>query len=520
MVSVFSIPAFFIVLREVLEACLIIGISLAYFSRTGSVQYVRWVWIGAAAGAVVSFGVGVGFAVVFFVRDEQIFANDVERIFEGIMFLVAAALLTWMIVWMLLVGCNLRGRMEDRLGTIVEDDAKSPRQRKLAVFMLLFVHVLREGVETVIFLLGSANANEVGGWRAIPLPATLAIVVGVCTAYMLFKGLVALDILHFFQWSSALLIAFAAGLVSHGFRELQEVGWFGKWPAASATTPRDWYNEAMWTTRQCCPHDSNEFFAMLRALLGYQDSPTFVEWATYFAYWLVVAMVYVGINWRHTRAARMHTHLQATRLSLVALLFSFVGFVYVLMNHSSIGISTMVLAFLLSLVTTFLVFCPLVGHVPRLVPLRRSALIWTAAAWAALTLSMAVLHVVQLVCLGTRGDACGIRPFFFFGLVLRDEYNRLGRTVVSNAAYGAAGVSVFWPAVGTLAVSLVVTVGFFGGLALRVLLVALNVADDGEYMHDEYVDVKFRCGYEAESDSEVADVSSLPDVSPLPDLPI
>ena len=68
MVSLFSIPAFFIVLREVLEACLVVGIALAHLNKTGNTQYRKWVWIGAVSGILVSLAFGIAFAVVYFMR--------------------------------------------------------------------------------------------------------------------------------------------------------------------------------------------------------------------------------------------------------------------------------------------------------------------------------------------------------------------------------------------------------------------------------------------------------------------
>ncbi|KAI0561613.1 High-affinity iron transporter [Gracilaria domingensis] len=235
--SVFSIPAFFIVLREVLEACLVVGIVLAYINKIGATQYRRYVWWGTFGGIAISLIVGLAFGIVVWTRGDQLFKDEAEKIFEGITFLVAASLLTWMIIWMMVLGKNLRTKLEHDVDEIIDDDDKSPLRRKLAIFFMVFVQVLREGIETVIFLIGTANADENGGWRAIPLPGFLAIVVGVGASFLVFRGLLQLDILKFFLVSSFVLMAFAAGLVSHAFHELQEVDWFGPWEPSEE---RDW----------------------------------------------------------------------------------------------------------------------------------------------------------------------------------------------------------------------------------------------------------------------------------------
>lgn len=480
--TVFSIPAFFIVLREVLEACLVVGIALAYFARTGNQQYVPYVWIGAGAGVLVSLSVGIAFAVVYFVKGNQIFEDKAEKIFEGVAFLIAAALLTWMIIWMMYMGRELRTRMEEQLDDIIDNSEKSPARRKLGVFLMVFVQVLREGIETFIFIFGSANADDNGGWRAIPLPGILAIIVGVVISFLVFKGMVNLDIQSFFFWSSFLLIAFAAGLVSHAFHELQEVDWFGTWKP-EAPAERDWYNEVMWTTKRCCHDKENQFFAMLRALFGYQDTPTFVEWITYFAYWVIVIALYVAINWSQIRASKRVTYARTTLISSISLLFSFIGFIYVLINRSWIGLLSMILAFLFSIVTVMIVFDPIMSVMPSIAPKRRTAVNIMAYAWAVLTFLMIVLHFVQLICEGTGEEKCGLDKFYFFSVIFSGDFRDMGRTTV---LLGDTEVT-YWPAIALLSISLIVTFFFYGGLTFRMFLMAMNINDDGEYMHENYV---------------------------------
>lgn len=483
MVAVFSVPAFFIVLREVLEACLVIGVALAYFQRTGATQYNRWVWMGACGGIVVSFIFGITFASIFFVKGNQIFSDRAEKVFEGIMFLIAAGLLTWMVVWMMYMGKQLKSRLEQQLDAIIDDaEEKSPGRKKAGVFTMVFVQVLREGIETFIFLFGSANADEVGGWRSIPLPGILALVVGVTVSYLVFKGLVTIDIQSFFNVSSVILIAFAAGLTSHAFHELQEADWFGLWDSPNG---RDWYNEAMWKTENCCQDKDNQFFAMLRALFGYQDKPTFIEWVTYFAYWLLVAGLYVVINWQQIRSSRTHTMARAQQLSAMSLIATFVGFIFVLTQRSLIGLLSMILAFSLSSLTVLFIFDPIaLKLVPFIASMRRTGLAAIGIAWCMLTLLMLGLHLGQLICIG--GNTCpNLGKFYFFGLVLGDTFNNMGRTQLVISDTGE-DFTFIWPSIAVLSISLVLTVFFFGGMSFRLLLAAMNVSADGEYMYDNY----------------------------------
>lgn len=488
MVELFSIPAFFIVLREVLEACLVVGIALAYFNRTGNTQYNRWVWFGAIGGILVSLIAGIAFAAIYFSNDKSIFQGKTEKIFEGIAFLIAAGLLSWMIIWMMYMGKELRSRMEDRLDNIVEDDKRSPLRRKAAVFTMIFVQVLREGIETFIFLFGSTDEGKDGGWKAIPIPGILAILVGIVASYLVFKGLVALDIQKFFTISSVVLIAFAAGLVSRAFHELQEVPWFGPWDVdTSIGETRDWYNTAMWSTKKCCNDSDNQFFGMLRALFGYQDTPTFLEWVTYFAYWLIIVAVYFAINWNVVLANRSYCLVRAQTLTFWSLLFTFVAFIYVLINQSWIGILTMTLGFILSILAVVFIFETITKSMRFLMPYRRNALKYIGISWVLLTVLILVLHLVQLVCLGENEDpenpeepeASCPTTFFFFGLILDSEFNKTGRQEVED--------KVWWPSIAVLSVSLVISLFFFGGMSFRLLLSSNNVDMEGHYMDDDYI---------------------------------
>lgn len=484
MVSVFSIPAFFIVLREVMEACLVVGIALAYFSKIGSSQYNRYVWFGAIGGIVVSGVVGITFAVVYFTKGDQIFTGKTEKIFEGIAFLVAAGLLTWMIIWMMHMGKQIREHIERQLETMLDDENRSGTSKKTGVFFMVFVQVLREGIETFIFLFGSVSADEYGSWRAIPIPGLLAVIVGIAISYLVFKGLLVLDIQSFFEISSIILIAFAAGLVSHAFHELQEVNWFGNWYDDGDKSLRDWYNSAMWDTKTCCADDENEFFAMLRALFGYQDTPTFIEWITYFAYWVIVIALFVTINFDRIKSSTRKIRSRAQALSALTLLCTFVGFVYALINRSWIGLLSMITSFFLTIITVFFVFENATRLISSMLPLRKSALGFLGVAWGLNTLFVAALHLVQLICEGKNEEQCPIQKFFFFGIILNSSFSELHKVVIRSDEDPTDITKIYWPAIAVLSISLIVAIFLFGGLSFRLLLMSTHVNRQGVYETD------------------------------------
>ena len=84
-----------IVFREVLEGALIVGILYTYLNKTEQYGAIKWLWQGVTAAIVASI-----FGSILF----QIFADGFEgraaKLFEGIVMILAAALLGTMIVWM------------------------------------------------------------------------------------------------------------------------------------------------------------------------------------------------------------------------------------------------------------------------------------------------------------------------------------------------------------------------------------------------------------------------------------
>ena len=462
--AVFSIAAFFIVLREVLEACLVVGIALAYINRIGAMQFKKWIWYGTSVGVLASVILGVCFIIIYFATSDQVFEGKAEKIFEGITFLLAAILLSIMIIWMMIMGKKLRVYLEGSIENIFGNDETSVNRKKASLFFMIFFQVFREGIETMIFLFGTANAEEVGGWNSIPLSGILGIIIGLLIAYLVFKGLLEIDIIHFFYYSGIVLIAFAAGLVSHAFHELQEVGLFGPWD----TEERDWYNAKMWSTKECCHDKTNQFFAILRALFGYQDTPTFVEWVTYFTYWLVIIFIFIGINRSYFLKNRSNALSWARGLSVVALCVTFICLIISGLDMNAVGISSMTISFFLSLCSIVLLNDTFMRFFKPLKKKRAVLLPLLACCWTLITLALVCLHFYQLD-VASKGQ----KPFFFFGIIFNNEFNMQGREADS------------WISIAVLSWSLVITTGFFGALSFYHILCSFNITQDGSYTHDE-----------------------------------
>ena len=191
--------------REALEAALIIGILVALLQRTDRGAMVRWVWAGVAAALVAS----VATWKVFF-RLTGEFSKYNEELFEGILYLFAAALITTVVLH--IFGHDTRRILERKA------EAAIARREALGMGLLAFVSVWREGVETVIFLgAGTQSGDAITG-------ALVGIVLACGLGWLIFSSTRKIDLKLLFDGSTVFLVLFAAFLVSKAMHEFGEIG--------------------------------------------------------------------------------------------------------------------------------------------------------------------------------------------------------------------------------------------------------------------------------------------------------
>jgi len=202
-----ALPTFVVTLREGFEAALIVGIVLACLNKAKASDLYRWVYIGIGGGIVASLMVGLllGGLVAGLGTSDSIYTPVVKETLEGIFALVAIAMLSWMLIWMTQQAKSIKSEVE---GAINEALVKNDNSGK-AIFILIFIAVLREGFETVLFIL--ARFQE--GWQ----PATAGSIVGLLSAtvlgFLLFKFGVRINIRLFFQVMGTFLVLIVGGLV-------------------------------------------------------------------------------------------------------------------------------------------------------------------------------------------------------------------------------------------------------------------------------------------------------------------
>lgn len=278
--------SFIITLRETLEAALIVGILLAYLSKTLNIKHSKYVWYGVLAGIVLSL-------ILAFVFQQYLggFEGRSEEIYEGITMFVAAALLTWMILWMLIQRHNIKKNLEDKAKMHIEKD------HPIGLFFLSFIGVAREGIETVIFLQAALLQSEAA---RVLSGGLLGIIAAIILSYLLFKGIMKVNLRTFFTVTSVLLIMFAAGLVAHGIHEFEEAG------VVPVIKEHVWDINPEVVEEGVYPlwHENGTIGGLLKGLFGYNGNPSLGEVMSYLIYLALIAGLW---NWISRRGVIVQT---------------------------------------------------------------------------------------------------------------------------------------------------------------------------------------------------------------------
>jgi len=251
-------PAFLLALREGMEIALVLGIVLGALQKTRRAELSFMIWSGAGSAAVLS-----ALAALVLQRLGARLEGSAEAIFEGLLMLLAAGVLTWMIFWMQRQSRQLKGELEAGVRR-----ATSPGAGQWALFSLAFVAVLREGIELALFLTATALAAEP---QATLLGALLGLACAAALGWALFAATLRLNLRLFFQVTSLLLVLFAAGLVAHGVHELNEAGLI---PAVV---------EHVWDLNGLVDEESATG-SLLTMLFGYNGNPSLSEVLAYGLY--------------------------------------------------------------------------------------------------------------------------------------------------------------------------------------------------------------------------------------------
>jgi high-affinity iron transporter len=239
---------------------------LGYLSKAGRSDQQRSVWWGVVAAVILSLAAALGLQAV-----SASFEGRAEQLFEGVSMFLAAAVLTWMIFWMRSQGKQIQARLEADVEQAVAGGGS------WGLFLLAFMAVVREGIETALFL-GATMASSSPGQTLVG--GLLGLLAAVVLGWLVFAASVRLDTGGVLRVSGMILLVVAAGLVGHGVHELQEAG----------ALPV--FTEHVWDINPVLSETSLAG-TLLKSLFGYNGNPSLLEVLSYLAYWLAVGLLLV-----------------------------------------------------------------------------------------------------------------------------------------------------------------------------------------------------------------------------------
>lgn len=261
-------------LREGVEAALILAIICAYLARTGNGRHIPKILGGAALAIGLSAVLGIAIYVTVGSFDEPY-----EQLFEAATLILAASVVTWMLFWMRRQAGSVKGELQAAVDRALNDGSA------VALAFLAFVAVLREGVETSLFLVGQVAAASVGGGGVwVLIGAMVGLLIAAVLGVGFYHGSRRLNLASFFRWTGVALVFIAAGLLSHAVHELIEIGvvTFG--------------TQTLFDISAILPHaaDGGSLAGQfLAALFGYTSTPEIATFAVWLAYVVIVLALYL-----------------------------------------------------------------------------------------------------------------------------------------------------------------------------------------------------------------------------------
>ncbi len=279
-----ALPTFVITLREGVEAALVVGIVLACLKKAKQGHLSIWVYAAVAAGIAASGMVGVVLAQASqaLAQSENPYAATLELFLEAIFGLVAIGMLSWMLIWMTTQARFMKAQVEGTLQKAMATNAG------WGVFTLVFIAIVREGFETVLFIVAKFQQGLIPSLGSL---AGLTVATGI--GGLLFKWGIKINIRRFFQVMGILLLLIVSGLV------VSSLGHFDTAIATLAGADRQSASLCMfherftkvhscnlgglvWNTSKIMPEDRFPGL-LLSALFGYTDK-----------LYLVPALAYIG----------------------------------------------------------------------------------------------------------------------------------------------------------------------------------------------------------------------------------
>jgi len=354
MPNVFSVPIFFIVFRETLEAAIIISVLLGIVEQIANTRVVRdslpvtesekekhnpesgvsetppslpsnddassddgsqkkllrklriQILIGSSIGLVLSLAIGAAFVAVWFTRASDLWKKS-EALWEGIFALIASILIFVVGITMLKMD-KAKAKWKVKLQEAFDGKAIDGRTKagKWALLVLPLVTVLREGMEAVVFVGGVSLGQPA---TSIPLAAIIAIICGLVVGYFIYAFASRTTLTIFLIVMTNLILLIGSGLFSRsignflGYKYNKLLGTDAD--DASGNGPGSYdVRGNVWHLACCNPENKldGQGWMIFAAILGWSNNGSLGTILGYIFYWIAVMFTLFVLKWRETKA--------------------------------------------------------------------------------------------------------------------------------------------------------------------------------------------------------------------------
>lgn len=253
-----------ITLREGIEAFLVVGILLGILSKMKQTDKNKFIWWGSGIAVAVSI------LIAYLIQLLSInFEGTNAEVFEIVVAAVAIAVLSYMVIWMNKQSRSLKSNLEKQITSALNQN------QMWGLVLLAFVTIIREGIETALFLT-AVNASAKGS--GLLIGALTGLFLAAIVSYLIVRAAIRLNLRMFFLITGSMVVVIAAGLASHITMALQELG----------ILP---FNEIIAWNLSSFISDESLLGKLLHAFIGYVAAPTVLQLIVYIVF--IAAMLHI-----------------------------------------------------------------------------------------------------------------------------------------------------------------------------------------------------------------------------------